>query len=64
MKSQSTLILAHLQSGKTLTPIEALNKFGCFRLGARVFQLRKAHPIHTEMVKRGKKFVASYSLKK
>lgn len=39
--SQTSEILAYLQNGKTLSPVEALNLFGCFRLGARVFELRR-----------------------
>ena len=34
-------ILEYLKTGKTLTPIESLNMFGCFRLAARVFELKK-----------------------
>lgn len=50
--SQAGQILLHLQSGKTITPIEALHQFGCFRLGARIFDLRergfniKSDPLH------------------
>lgn len=39
-QSQSKLILAYLMTGETLTPIEALNMFGCFRLGARIYDLK------------------------
>lgn len=35
------MVLAHLQSGKEINPIEALNKYGCFRLGAIIFELKK-----------------------
>jgi hypothetical protein len=38
--TQSQAILEHLKAGNTLTPIEALNLFGCFRLAARVSDLR------------------------
>ncbi len=38
--SQSSSILSHLQEGKSISPIEALNLFGCFRLGARIFDLK------------------------
>ena len=34
-------VLKYLQSGKKLTPLEALNFFGCFRLGARICELRQ-----------------------
>jgi len=41
MDSQRKAILKHLRSGRTLTPIQALNRYGCFRLGARILELRK-----------------------
>lgn len=63
--SQNKQILKYLQSGKKLTPIDALKKFGCFRLGARIWDLRNScAPIETEMVTRNGKRVAEYSLKK
>lgn len=61
MKTQTQKILQHLQSGKPLTPITALNKFGCFRLAARISDLRKdGHTIFTQTVTKGKKTFASY----
>lgn len=49
--SQSEAILADLRKGKKLTPLEALREYGCFRLGARIFDLRKdGHPIKSERV--------------
>jgi hypothetical protein len=38
--SQEKMILEHLQDGYSISPIEALNDYGCFRLGARIHQLR------------------------
>ena len=40
-RTQNSRILQHLLDGHSITPIEALDKFGCFRLGARIFELRK-----------------------
>jgi hypothetical protein len=62
--SQSAQILAHLREGNAITPLEALNRFGCFRLGARIWDLkREGHEIHTEMVEIGSdKRVARYRL--
>jgi hypothetical protein len=40
MKQQRLQILSHLKSGKTLTPLEALQMFRCLRLAARVHDLR------------------------
>ena len=46
--SQNASILAHLHTGKTISPIEALIDFRCFRLAARISELRKAgHNIQT-----------------
>lgn len=39
--SQNTNILAHLRTGNTITQLEAYNAFGCTRLSARIFDLRK-----------------------
>ena len=39
--TQKQQVLAWLQSGKVLTPIEALNHIGSFRVGARIFELRQ-----------------------
>lgn len=61
--SQEKRILAHLKSGRTLTPLEALRLYGCLRLGARILDLRdKGHNIVTQMVEVGGKRVARYSL--
>ena len=61
--SQSVAILNYLQSGGSLSPIEALNKFNCFRLAARIGDLRKeGHDIQTEIVteENGKKFAVYF----
>lgn len=39
--SHKTKIEKYLSSGRSLTAIEALTKFGCFRLAARISDLRK-----------------------
>lgn len=38
-ESQKARILSHLLSGKSITPMEALNQYGCFRLSARIYDL-------------------------
>ena len=40
-RTQEARIFDYLIEGNTLTPLEALEKFGCLRLGARIFDLRK-----------------------
>lgn len=37
--TQITQIKAALMAGETLTPIDALNRFGCFRLAAQIWHL-------------------------
>ena len=41
IESQNKRIKEYLLKGKSLTPLDALYQFGCFRLGARVYDLRK-----------------------
>ena len=63
--SQTTQIQKHLEKGKSLTPIDALNKFGCFRLAARIADLRNdGMNIVTNTIKlENKKQIAQYSVK-
>lgn len=37
---QADQILEYLKSGRTLTALDALQMFGCFRLAARIWELR------------------------
>lgn len=61
--TQDAAILAYLQTGASITPLEALDKFGCFRLASVVFRLRKqGHIIGTEYPKSSKKQYAVYRL--
>lgn len=60
--SQKDAILQHLQRAP-LTPIEALNKFDCFRLAARIEELRhKGYAISTSVRVEGGKRFAEYEL--
>jgi len=63
-KTQKQLIKEYLQSGRSITPIEALEMFGSFRLGAIIFTLREeGMPIKTEFVtNRYKTKFAKYTL--
>jgi len=64
-KTQTERILNYLSKGKGITPIDALNRFGCFRLAARIADLRKnGHAIFTDSVTKNGKTFASYRLKK
>ena len=49
--TQEQLILNHLQKGFSITPIQALNLFGCFRLASRISNLRKKYIIMDDWVK-------------
>lgn len=40
-KTQCENILAWLKRGYALTPLDALKHFGCFRLGARIWDLKQ-----------------------
>ena len=61
-KTQCEMALEYLQKFESITPIEALNAFGCFRLSARIADLRAdGHSITTEIHK-GKKNYAIYRL--
>lgn len=62
--SQAKRILAHMQTVGPINPIQALKEFGCFRLGARIYNLRQAgHAITstTVVAPNGKRF-KEYSL--
>jgi hypothetical protein len=63
--SQKESIKRRLLIGLSITPIDALNLYNCFRLGARINDLRREGMfIDTTMVKNMGKRYASYSLKK
>ena len=60
--AQETQILNHLKK-KSITPIEALNLYGCFRLAARISDLRNdGYNIKTTIIKNGQKRYAKYFL--
>lgn len=67
MESQRKAVQNWLLAGHTITPIEALNRFGAFRLSAIIFVLKNDYDmdIETEMVYEddGKRY-AKYYLKK
>ena len=60
--TQSEQILTHLRS-RSISAIEALGEYGCFRLAARIDELRKAgHRIESRTVKANGKRYARYQL--
>ena len=63
--SQTDAVLSWLKGGASLNPMEALEYMNCFRLGARIHNLREAgYRIETKMVYRGRRHWAEYSLAK
>jgi hypothetical protein len=62
--SQAGLVLKHLQSGRTLTSLEALNLFGSLRLAALIWSLRnKGYDIQSRLITvGGHKQVSEYRL--
>ena len=61
--TQCQAILEHLRTGRGITALAALDRWGCFRLAARIHQLkRQGHRIEVHTVKVGSKRIASYLL--
>jgi hypothetical protein len=68
MKTQNERILRHLRDGFQITPLSALRWYGCLRLGARIWdikkQLRKGERIMTDRISRKGKSYASYRIER
>ena len=61
MKSQNQRVKEHLEKGFSITPIDALNNYGIFRLGARIYDLKRmGMNIETRILAKGKKHFAEY----
>ena len=64
IKSQCHQILDYLLDHGSITPLEALELFGCFRLGARIDDLKKlGWDIISEKEKKNGKIYARYVLR-
>lgn len=67
-KSQKEQILAHIEKYGSITPLEAQQFYGCMRLGARIWDLRRdGYDIVSEIVEvptknDGKARVAQYRM--
>jgi Helix-turn-helix domain len=62
-RTQADRVLDWMATGKGITPLQALKRFGCLRLGARIHQLKKdGHRIRTDLVRKNGKTVAEYRL--
>jgi hypothetical protein len=61
--SQCSAILTALRKGRAITPADALRDYGCFRLSARIYDLRKmGHKIENTWQQAGNKRWARYVL--
>ena len=40
--TQSEMILLYMYENGSITPLEAMREFGCMRLGARIYDLKRA----------------------
>lgn len=62
--TQSDMILDALMRGEQITALDALNRWGCFRLASRISDLKKrGHCIHKVMVEGANgKHYARYSM--
>jgi len=50
-KSQTDRILEWMLEGHSITPLEALEKFKCFRLGARIADIKaRGYLVYSEFV--------------
>ena len=61
-KSQRDQIRDDLIAGKTITPIDALEKYGCYRLAARIGELRQMGMDINTYQDPAKNMYAQYSL--
>lgn len=62
-KNQTSRILNFLRSGRGLTAISALTRFGCMRLAARIEELRHdGVKVRSRTLRRNGKRFACYSI--
>lgn len=62
-RTQKDHLICYMATGKPVTPMVALRRWGIFRLGARIYDLKEdGHKIKTRLVERGGARVAEYRL--
>lgn len=62
--TQNEMILLHLKQHGSITPLDALGAYGCFRLSGRIFELRSmGYDIETVNETKDGKTYARYFLK-
>ncbi len=65
MNSQTQSILKHMQEVGSITPLEALNKYGCFRLASRINDIKNlGHEVQGKMITNGVKRYKEYWIEK
>lgn len=65
--TQCDMILSYMRENGGITPIEAMQEFGCMRLASRICDLKRTHKIKTETVQHSNSYgktvsYARYSL--
>ena len=61
--SQTTVVLEHIKTYGSITPLEALTRYGIMRLAARIFDLEaEGYNIKTTIKKHDGRRYASYSM--
>ena len=61
--TQNAAILSHLSRRKSLTALQALERFGCFRLAARIYDLREGgYRIESRVIDASGTRIAEYYL--
>ena len=45
-QSQNSKIAEYLKQGNSITPLDALNLFGCLRLGARIADIKERYGLN------------------
>ena len=58
--TQEIALQRHLAAGHSITPLQALRKFGIGRLAARIHGLRKRWTIRSKLIRVGRSRVARY----
>ena len=58
-------ILEALKAGERITPLNALRRFGCFRLATRIFEMKRAgYEIECSRISENGKSYGCYSMRK
>jgi|11BtaG_2_1085332.scaffolds.fasta_scaffold04744_7 hypothetical protein len=60
-ETQNDKILSYLEEGNSISPMDALNQFGCFRLASRIHELR-TYGYAIETIRIGGRKYAEYKL--